>query len=592
MAPELVREAPPPGHRVDRVFPVSRRQDRTFLVIVIGIAVLWWIPQRAGPIDLRSDGAVYYILGTSLAEGHGYRLLNEPGDIRAVQYPPLLPLIVAVHQKALATTDFVVVGKWLRAFYFCVSVALMAAVYRLARHFLPPWRAFLAGVICALALHIWYLAGVLYTEIPFALIAVGFVLCARRADRRAFWVATAALGAAAYLLRTAGIALLVGWVVEALMHRRVPGGPDDRASLRPRVMEAAARSVAALLPLIAWQAYIASVTASPEYRHPAYAYQRAAYQYSNVTYLENISLVNPFAPERGHITARGWVSRLTRNVRFILPSLGGALTAQHAFWDLAMRDLNRYVARDPLPPWVALVPMTAIGLVVLAGALVMVRRGQYLVPLCCGAAAVMMCVTPWPEQFSRYFAPMIPFLSIMLMTALDAATTTDANSPGRLAWTGRGLMVAVLTVVLAQDAYVAWWTLRFNPARPVTYVDTAGRITTGQLLFYEAEAAAMDETLQEVRRRARPGDVVASSMPHWAYLRTGLKSILPPLEADSDRAQRLLDAVPIRFVVLDALQYPRISQRYAAPVVEGHPDAWREIYQTRDGRARLYERLR
>jgi hypothetical protein len=153
-------------------------------------------------------------------------------------------------------------------------------------------------------------------------------------------------------------------------------------------------------------------------------------------------------------------------------------------------------------------------------------------------------------------------------------------------------MVAVLTVVLAQDAYVAWWTLRFNPARPVTYVDTAGRITTGQLLFYEAEAAAMDETLQEVRRRARPGDVVASSMPHWAYLRTGLKSILPPLEADSDRAQRLLDAVPIRFVVLDALQYPRISQRYAAPVVEGHPDAWREIYQTRDGRARLYERLR
>jgi hypothetical protein len=236
--------------------------------------------------------------------------------------------------------------------------------------------------------------------------------------------------------------------------------------------------------------------------------------------------------------------------------------------------------------------MTAIGLVVLAGTLVMVRRGQYLVPLCCGAAAVMMCVTPWPEQFSRYFAPMIPFLSIMLMTALDAATTTDADSPRRFAWTGWGLMVAVLTVVLAQDAYVAWWTLRFNPARPVTYVDTAGRVTTGQLLFYEAEAAAMDEALQEVRRRARPGDVVASSMPHWAYLRTGLKSILPPLEADLDRAQRLLDAVPIRFVVLDALQYPRISQRYAAPVVEGHPDAWRQIYQTRDGRARLYERLR
>jgi hypothetical protein len=574
---------------------VSRRQDRTFLAVVVGVAILWWIPQRAGPIDLRSDGAVYYILGTSLAQGQGYRLLNEPGDIRAVQYPPLLPLIVAAHQKALATTDFVVVGKWLRAFYFCVSVTLMAAVYRLARHFLPPWRALLGGVICALAFHIWFLAGALYTEIPFALIAVVFILCARRADRRGFWLATAALGVAGYLLRTAGIALLVAWVAEALIHRPSPGERDDHASLGPRFREAAARSIAALLPVIAWQAYIVSVTASPEYRHPAYSYQRAPYQYSNVTYRENISLVSPFAPEQGHMTAPRLVSRLTRNVAFILPSLGGALTAQQAFWDVAVRDVNRYLARDALPIQVALIPMTAIGLVVLAGALVMVRRRQYLMPLCCGAAAVMTCVTPWPEQFARYFAPMIPFLSIMLMAALgaalDAAPTTDVHSPRGLAWAGRGLSVAVLTVVLAQDAYVAWLALRFNPARPVTYVDTAGRATRGQLLFYEAEAAAMDEALEEVRRRAQPGDVVATSMPHWAYLRTGVKSILPPLEADPDYARRLLNGVPIRFVVLDELRYPRISQRYAAPAVEGHPEAWRRIYQTRDGQARLYEHL-
>jgi len=278
---------------------VNRRQDRLLPAVLIGISLVWSIPQGVGPIDLRSDGAIYYILGTSLAQGQGYRLLNEPGDIRAVQYPPLLPLIVAVHQKALGTTDFVVVGRWLRAFYLCVLVALMAAVYRLARHFLPPYRAFLAGIICALALHIWYLAGVLYTEIPLALITVVFILCARRAERRVFWLATAALGVAAYLLRTAGIALLIAWVVEALIRRSASGKRDGQASLGPRLREAAARSVAALLPLIAWQAYIASVASSPEYRHPAYQYQRAAYQYSNVTYPENISLVSPFRPEIG-----------------------------------------------------------------------------------------------------------------------------------------------------------------------------------------------------------------------------------------------------------------------------------------------------
>jgi hypothetical protein len=571
---------------------VSRRQDRAFLAILIGVAVLWWIPQRVGPIDLRSDGAIYYILGTSLAQGQGYRLLNEPGDIRAVQYPPLLPLLVAAHEKALATSDFVVVGGWLRAFYFCVFVALVAMAYTLARYFLPPWRAFLAGLVSALALHVWYLAGVLYTEIPFSLIAIVFVLWARRADRRGFWLATAALGMVAYLLRTAGIALLIAWVLEALIRGFAPENRDRRFSLR----EAAARSVAALLPIIAWQAYIASVTSSPEYRYPAYPYQRAAYQYSNVTYPENISLVSPFAPERGRMTTAGWVSRLARNAAFIVPSLGGAVTAQRAFWELAVGDLNRFMKAGTLSTRMALVPMTAIGLVVLAGALIMVRRRQYLLPLCCGAAAVIMSVTPWPEQFVRYFAPMIPFISIMLVTALCAAldftTVEDAGANRGRRWAARGLLLAVLTTVLAQDAYVAWWTFRFNPSRPVMYVDAAGRTTTGQLLFYEAEAAAMDEALEEVRRRAQPGDVVASSMPHWAYLRTGVKSILPPMEANPAQAQRLLDEVPVRFVVLDELQYPRISQRYAAPAVEGHPEAWRRIYRSRDGRARLYEHVR
>ena len=575
---------------------MSRRQDGMLLALLIGVSLLWWIPQRRGPIDLRSDGAIYYILGTSLAQGQGYRLLNEPGSIRAVQYPPLLPLIVAAHQKVLATSDVLVVGRWLRAFYVCVSVALTALGYRLARRFLPPGRAFLAGIVCVLALHMWYFAGALYTEVPFALLAVVFVLCARRADRRGFWLATAVLGVAAYLLRTAGIALLIAWVGEALIDRTAPRERDGPASLTPRLWEAAARSVPLLLTIIAWQAYIIFVTASPEYRHPAYSYQRASYQYSNVTYPENISLVSPFAPERGRMTAVRWASRLTRNVGFILPSLGGAITAQRAFWELAVRDVNRCLGRDVLSSRLALVPMTAIGLVVVAGAFVMWRRGQYLVPLCGGATALIMCVTPWPEQFARYFAPTIPLLSIMLMTALgavlDATRKAEVESARRVAWIGRGLVVVALSLVLTQDAYVAWWTFRFNPARPVTYIDAEGRPMSGQLLFYEAEAAALDDALREVRRRAQPGDVVATSMPHWAYLWTGVRSILPPMEADPDAARRLLDEVPVRFVLLDELQYPRISQRYAAPAVEGHPEAWRRVYQTRDGRARLYERLR
>src|SRR5262245_3524925 len=190
------------------------------LVVLIGLNLLFWIPQRHGPIDARADGAVYYILGTSLAQGHGYRLLNEPGDIRAVQYPPLLPLVVAAHQKLLGTSAFTVVGRWLRGFYFVVSLALTVTTYRLARRYLSPRRALLACAIAGLALFVWYLSAVLYTEIPLALVSVLMVTCARNADRVGHWLVAAALGVSAYLLRTAGIALLAGWVMAALLEQR------------------------------------------------------------------------------------------------------------------------------------------------------------------------------------------------------------------------------------------------------------------------------------------------------------------------------------------------------------------------------------
>ena len=35
--------------------------------VVVAIALLVWVPRLSGPIDLRWDGGVYYLLSTSLA---------------------------------------------------------------------------------------------------------------------------------------------------------------------------------------------------------------------------------------------------------------------------------------------------------------------------------------------------------------------------------------------------------------------------------------------------------------------------------------------------------------------------------------------
>src|SRR5205823_13877360 len=134
------------------------RTDFAMVLLLCALVVANWLPRMNGPIDLRWDGSIYYILGTSLAEGKGYRLLNEPGQIESLQYPPLLPLIVAAHQRFLGSSDLRIVGKWLRFFYFIMSLAFIVFVYWLARQFVSPGYACLAALITQFYMYTYYLS--------------------------------------------------------------------------------------------------------------------------------------------------------------------------------------------------------------------------------------------------------------------------------------------------------------------------------------------------------------------------------------------------------------------------------------------------
>jgi hypothetical protein len=125
----------------------------------------------------------------------------------------------------------------------------------------------------------------------------------------------------------------------------------------------------------------------------------------------------------------------------------------------------------------------------------------------------------------------------------------------------------------------------------VIYYDAYGNKTVHRLFFYSQPLPGLDVSLEWLRRQAYPGDVIATSMPHLAYLRTGLKAVLPPMVVDREEAQHLLDSVPVRYVVVDNWDYPDISRRYAAPVVEKHPDLWKCIYIAPGGQAQIYERI-
>jgi hypothetical protein len=551
-------------------------------VLVVTIALLLWAPRLSGPINLRWDASTYYVLGTALAEGKGYRLLNEPGEIEAVQYPPLLPLIVAAHQRVIGTSDYFKVGSALRLTYFVLSTLFLLMVYAVARKLLSPWHSLLVGLITALsfASFLWP-SEVLYAEMPFAVVTMGFLLSHQKSDHPFFEAVSALLGAAAYLLRTAGLGLLLAWIAESLIRRRF--------------RQAAIRLVVSALPVLLWQIHIWRVTTSDEYRHPAYSYQRADYQYANVTYGKNSSLVDPFRPELDHVQFRDLGERLARNLAAVPVALGESAVVPKWFAPRLLTKLHQNLGVPESTYWRGLITaalsgcLFGVGLLALAGAILVATGRQWFLSLYFAMTIATIVIAPWQNEFWRYLAPVTPLTLIFLVLALAAIRVWLARWHPK--W-GRSIGMLVTTVPPAAMLFVQFLiaTFLFESMAPVSYYDAAGRERVFKLIDYRGEWHSLDPAFEWIRRNAAATAVTATTVPHLAYIRTGHKAVLPPFEADPDIASRLLDKVPVKYLVLDRFVRPGISERYTARVVARKPKDWRLVFTAPDGKTRVYER--
>jgi len=546
-------------------------------VFVVALVLILWAPRLSGPIDLRWDAGVYYVLGTSLATGHGYRITSEPGWPEAVQYPPLLPAIVAMYQRALGSQDPAIVAPWLRISYAVLFVLYGLSVLVLARRFLQPIWALAATAICLL--HMWtiFLSDLLFAEIPFALVSVVFALLVmneRLQSSRPFLRETVLflLATAGFLLRTAGIVLLVAWIIEALARRRW--------------RLASARVIFAIVPVLFWQVHVERVHRSEEYRHPAYSYQRAAYQHYNVTYFDNVRLLDPFKPEEGVAGTSALVSRVVTNLVKMPIFLGQGISAPEEYWRSALEI--RPVSRVHLPMCVVLPPIILLGTLVIVGVTFFLRAGQWTLAALIVLSVGLMCLTPWPEEFNRYLVPVAPFLAIAAVVAAQRIMAMLHQSHRRVATFGQlslaGLVVVAIAVEIRSD-------LRLFRDRVIKLEQASFPVvSTGEHFFHGTAWAAWEQAVGWLAAHAAAQDIVATTAPHQVYLRTGLHAVYPPFEPDAVRARHQLENVPVNYVIIDGFEYRDFSRRYALPAVKSDPLGWQPVYSI--GGTIVFERVK
>jgi len=448
-------------------------------------------------------------------------------------------------------------------------------VLALAKRYVRPLFAVAAVAFTLLQPNTIWLSDLLYTEIPFGLISVLFVLvavdgpfssrygCSQRPvagqgrerdgpqgrGYRAWrlWVREAAsflLAAAGFLLRTAGVALLVAWVLEALIR------------CRWRLM--LIRGCFAILPIIAWQTYVVRVTHSYEYAHPAYAYQRASYQMYNVSYAENIGLIDPSHPGWRHVRLSALTNRLQANTRPLVESFGEAISTSRR------------------------VPTLLLSAIAIVGLAMFVRRRAWMILLIVLVSVAVIWPMPWRNQFYRYLVPLSPFLAIGIMMVFDEPYAALSALPVRPVIANLGRITLAVLVVLAlmlqiflvqklfYDRAVAW----------ASYVP--GRGAVGPRFFYYSEfSRGWDVAIAWIQSHSDPNAIVVTHLPHFCYLRTGRRAVLPPVESNQDHVRELLESLPASYVILDPLD--------SMPAVEKDNQRWRNVESV--DHVRLYERV-
>jgi len=534
------------------------RPDVIVALVLVTLATLCWVPRLQGPIDLRWDGAAYYVLGTALAEGKGYRLLNEPGDIQSTLHPPMLPAVIALHRWIVQTDDPMVLGHWLRLTYVVFFVSYVVAGYFMLRLFLPTTYSFLGALVFALQLHTIFMSDLCFPEIPFGLATVLFTLCNSSTGPSRFLKIP--LAVISYALRTVAVALLAAWVGEAVCHRRVK--------------QAAIRALISVVPVLCWIAYVAHVETSREYQNPVYQYQRADYAYPNVSYVRNLRYKDSFRPDLGYASLPGRAKSFVHNMFRMALNLGEAVSTTEGVWNVLRLAIERRVGHT-VPPLVLIrLTLLLLSALIAYGIGLQVSKRQYFIPLYVVFSLIAICATPWPGQFNRYLVPVAPFLSLSLFLALRSIAGIVAGRlslrPRLVAATAAG---ALLSLILASQL-PALFVLFTTWHQKVEWQATNGARLEYRLFFYQGFYPAADAAVGWLRGRARASDVVAATDPQWVYLRTGLKSILPPFEPDPAKAQSLLDSVPVTFLMIDEGDL----KAYTAPVVAAHPDRWRRVF--------------
>jgi hypothetical protein len=444
---------------------------------------------------LMLDDAWYALLGKSLADGTGYKIISSATDAMLPLYPPGLPALLSLIFRA--SPDFPQNVPLLKGVSIAAMIGVGLLTYRYLHTYRQQTREMAGGIAVATAIvpaFVFLATSTLMSECVFTLAQLAAVLLIHRsvasADARrrlVLGIAAAVVAASAVLIRSA-VAGLVLAVTLWLLHER-------------RWKSAAQFVAVVVLCLSPWMTYARLNAPTAE--------QRAAHGGPIVwDYVDQLSMRWAGAPGGGRVTLADLPGRIVTNLTDVLARDMGGI-----FVPAILRGPSES-GEEVVSLWGS-TGLTSGGMgaagatmaislllsgVVLTGFVVTAWRrmtvAEFLVPISVGIILL------WPFWSFRFMLPLIPFLFFYLVIGLQVLTRST-----------RVARIALLCIIGLS---------LFDHAGYVLYARSQGEAAQGG---WVGNAREVDTALVWIRDNLGSEGIIATTNPALLYLRTGRKSI-------------------------------------------------------------------
>ena len=486
-------------------------------------------------VGLTGDNATYILLARDLVTGSTYENAGYPWG-----YPALLAPILAV----AGPDNMVAAIPWMKLLTLLLFVAALPLVYALFRTRLAVFSVFAVTVLLAVNNVALFHANDIMSEVPYILVTYGALLYWQKAVapgtksdtgtglRRRELLQAGLLIAAAYYVRTIGVALIGASLLVLLCYRKLR----------------AAMALAAAVGLLALPWLVASRNSDLN------------------SYADQLLLRDPYNPSLGHISSLAeLLGRLLGTARLYLFSV-----------------FPNMLLPAPAPGALLALISPILGVLVLVGLLVCLIRKQEILELYTVLFLGVICVWPWTGD--RFLLPVYPLLLYYTVEGaawLGGLARRVLRRPDGVNFGSRLWPVAAIIALLVALPNI--WLAGGAAAENVAYL--SGRaLPSGHTPDWQSYFAACEW----LKLNTPPGSVVMSRKSTITTVYSSRPSVQIPLTAPENYPP-YFKQYNVSYIVEDAFAWSVHTINYLRPALRARPEQYKLLYTSGKPVVRIWQ---